>query len=288
MRILPVFLALLAAAPALAQPATPDAGRVYELNEVEVLPRPQNAAEFVAALRQSYPPPLRQAGVGGTVHVAFVLAPNGQPEDVQILSTPDSAFDAPTVQAVSLLRFSPAQVQGRPVAVRVEQPITWRVEPATEEAPVAAAEPPGPTVEDVLEGAADVYEMHGVEVAPRPANVRDFQLALRRERPSVQTHPGVEAEVHVRFRVNEDGTTSHATITQTSDPRFNTAALRALQVLRFTPARVDGLPVKVWAEMPISFTLTRGHPNWRDPEHATSGNRARRTGSPSFTTPTPR
>lgn len=68
MRIFPAFLALLAAAPVVAQPVSPDAGRVYELSEVEVLPRPQNAAEFRAALQAAYPLPMRD----GTVHVSFV------------------------------------------------------------------------------------------------------------------------------------------------------------------------------------------------------------------------
>ncbi|HYR06919.1 MAG TPA: TonB family protein [Longimicrobium sp.] len=288
MRILPVFLALLAAAPAVAQPVSPDAGRVYELNEVEVLPRPQNAAEFVAALQQAYPLPMRQAGVGGTVHVSFVLGPNGQPGDVRVLSTPDSSFEAPTVQAVSLLRFTPAQVQGRPVPVRVEQPITWRVDTA---AVAVADESSAPAstdvleVADVLEGAAKVYELSEVEELPDILNVRDFQRALRSEHPRVDSHPGRQAEVQVRFRVHEDGSTSHATITRSTDQRFNTPTLRAVRVLRFRPARVEGRPVKVWVEQPISWSLVMGIPGWQDTENGSTGNRARRLGSPTFTTP---
>jgi TonB family protein len=291
MRILPVFLALLAAAPAMAQPVSPDAGRVYELAEVEVLPQPQNAAEFVAALQRSYPPSMREAAMGGTVHVSFVLGPNGQPADVRVLSTPDSSFDAPTVQAVSLLRFTPARVQGRPVAVRVEQPITWRVDTAAVAAadePLASAPTDALEVADVLEGAAEVYELSQVEELPDILNARDFQRALRREHPGVGSHPGVQAEVQVRFRVAEDGSTSHASVTRSTDQRFNVPTLRALRVLRFRPARVENRPVKVWVELPISWAVAMGIPGWQDTENGSSGNRARRRGSPAFTTPSPR
>jgi TonB family protein len=241
MRQLAVFLALAAAVPAGAQQASPDVARVYELAEVEVLPRPQNAADLLAALHQGYPPHLRQAGVGGTVHVAFVVGPDGHTGDVHVLATPDSSFNTPTMEAVSLLRFTPAQVQGHPVAVRVEQPITWRVEPSA----VAAGEP----AEAI---AADERELSGVEELPRPLNHRDFERALSREYPR-EIAPA-EATVQVRFRLEPDGTVTAPRVTHSTDSRFDEPTLRAVQVLRFRPARVNGQPVKVWVEMPIQWT----------------------------------
>lgn len=247
MRSLSLVLALLAAAPAVAQPA---AGRVYELNEVEVLPRPQNGAEFAAALRESYPQSLREAGVGGTVHVSFVLGPDGQPGDVHVVSTPDSAFNAPTEHAVSLLRFTPAQVQGQPVAVHVEQPITWRAEPAA----VAATAPVAP--ESGASGnAEDGYELSAVDELPRPVNGPVFARSLAREYPASMRNAGTSARVVVRFLVGVDGSTSRYTITRTTHTAFNQPTLRALQALRFRPARLNGQPVKVWVEQPIEWVV---------------------------------
>ncbi|HEU4882818.1 MAG TPA: TonB family protein [Longimicrobium sp.] len=404
MRLLAVILALAAAAPAAAQQTPPDPARVYELAEVEVLPRPQNAADLLAALHQGYPPHLRQAGVGGTVHVAFVVDPDGHTGDVRVLSTPDSGFNAPTVEAVSLLRFTPAQVQGHPVAVRVEQPITWRVEPAAaagdepaeaiaaderelsgveelpvplnirdlqramdqeyprESAPARATvqlrfrleldgtvsdprvthstdpgfnepalrviqvlrfsparvngEPVKVWVEmpiewsppaslrasgDLLAGAGNVRpvytgegdcaggcEMNEVEEPPRILNEREFQRALRQEHPHVDSHPGVQAVVQVRFRIEEDGTITSPSVTRTNDVRFNAPTLSALRSLRFRPAKVGGRPVKVWVEWPISWGIVMGIPGWDDTENGATRSRARRPGSPSYTTPSPR
>jgi TonB family protein len=252
MRSLSFFLAVLAAAPAAAQPATPAADRVYELNEVEVLPRPQNGAEFTAALRQSYPQSLREAGVGGTVHVSFVLRPDGQPDDVRVLSTPDSAFNAPTTQAVTLLRFTPAQVQGRPVAVRVEQPITWRAEP------VAAART-APVVPDSIR----IYEADSVEARPMPGDVRGFTTALRELYPQELRAENPAAQVRVRFAVDPAGQPRYPYVVESSDPRFDAVSLEAVGRLRFHPAQQEGEAVWVWMEVPLE---------WSRHEVAVSGN----------------
>lgn len=109
--------------------------------------------------------------------LSLVVRADGQPGDIRVLSTPDSAFEAPTVQAVSLLRFTPARLGGRPVPVRVEQPITWRAEAAT----VSAADFVGQGVRGGVPAAASEaaagdsvngYELSQVDewVLTRPGN----------------------------------------------------------------------------------------------------------------------
>jgi TonB family protein len=129
--------------------------------------------------------------------------------------------------------------------------------------------------------------MNEVEELPRILNEREFTRALMQEHPRVESNPGVQALVQVRFRVEEDGTTSVPSITRSNDARFNAPTLSALRSLRFRPAKVNGRPVKVWVEMPISWA--RGWtPGWQDPDTGATYNRARRPGSPSYTTPAPR
>ncbi|MBW3570619.1 MAG: energy transducer TonB [Gemmatimonadetes bacterium] len=361
MRSLAVLLALAAAAPCAAQQAPRDSARIYELHEVEVLPQPQNAADFAAALRDSYPANLLESGVGGTVQLAFVVRPDGLPADVRVLSTPDSAFDAPSVQAVSLLRFTPAQVQGRAVPVRVEQPITWRAEPAPTAAAAVPQLPESIRVYDVEEadvrplprnysafeaalrelyprelrearasaevvvrfavdasgrpqyphviestdarfeavsldavrrlrfepaqrggervwvwmevplewgqpGSASAaagdsvngYELNEVDVLPRPLNLRRFEQALWREYPAALVSASATGTVQVRFRVQPDGTTSDHVVTHSTHHGFDEATIRAMRVLRFSPARVNGRPVPVWADLPIQWSMDRG------------------------------
>jgi TonB family protein len=247
MRSVAVFLALAAAAPAASQQPVADSARVYELHEVEVLPRPQNVPDFTEALRSGYPPHLRATGVGGTVQVVFVVGPDGVPGGVRVISTPDSSFSAPSVQAVSLLRFTPAQVQGRPVSVRVEQPITWRVEAV----PAAARVP-------VLPDSIRVYAADEVDVRPVPLNFRDFEAALSTMYPEGLRSPGTKApQVLTRFAIDPAGEPRYAHVLHSSDARFDTLTLNAIRTLRFRPAERNGAPVWVWLDVPVGWTDPR-------------------------------
>jgi TonB family protein len=243
MRLLPILLALAAAVPSAAQQPSANSNRVYELHEVEVLPRPQNAADFTAALRAGYPAHLRDSGVGGTVQVAFVVRPDGQPGDIRVLSTPDSAFDAPTVQAVSLLRFTPAQLRGGAVPVRVEQPITWRAEPA----PAAAVSAPR------LPDSIQAYAVEEADVRPLPRNYGDFEAALEELYPRELQAARPTAEVLVRFAIDPSGQPQYAHVTESTDARFDAVSLDAVQRLRFEPAQRAGERVWVWMEVPVEW-----------------------------------
>jgi TonB family protein len=259
MRSLAILLALVAAAPSAAQQTAADSPRVYELHEVEVLPRPQNAADFTSALGQAYPPHLRQAGVGGTVQVSFVVGPDGAPGDVRVVSTSDTSFNAPSVQAVSLLRFTPAQVQGRPVAVRVEQPITWRAEPEPDFTGQGVGAD-APAAGDSVNG----YRLSDVQTLPQLVNREAFGRMLAREYPAALRDAGEQGTVQVRFRIEVDGTVSHVTILQSTRPEFVEPTLRSIQMMRFAPARIRGRPVRVWVEQPIMWTVGGRPPRQAD------------------------
>ncbi|HEX2079778.1 MAG TPA: energy transducer TonB [Longimicrobium sp.] len=239
-----LLVPLLAAAPARAQqtPAA-DSARVYELHEVEVLPRAQNAPELAAALQQGYPPHLRDAGVGGEVYVEFVVGVDGVPREVRVVSASDSGFAAPTVQAISGLRFSPAQVQGHAVAVRVTQPIHWRIAGA----PVAVRD------SVVIPDSIRIHSVDSVEVRPLPQNFREFTEALREHYPGALRSTGTRAQVLARFAVDPRGVPQYAQVLESSDARFNAPTLDAVRRLRFQPARVGGQPVWVWMEVPVEW-----------------------------------
>ena len=220
--------------------AQQSASTVFELAQVEVAPRPLNAEEMAAALYSAYPPHLREAGINGSVVVSMVIGPDGQPRELQVISATDTAFAAPTVTVVSQLRFSPAQVGGQAVPVRLVAPIGWEA---------------GPAPETVAEPDSGVYEVDAVEVPPRPRNVEQLQRALERLYPPDLRDLGAMGTVEVRFRVDEEGNVQVPVIQQSTDPRFNSATLAAIQVLRFIPARVNGKPVKVWVCVPIQWKL---------------------------------
>jgi TonB family protein len=125
------------------------------------------------------------------------------------------------------------------VRVWVEQPVQW----TTGRTSKAAG--------DSVNG----YELDAVEVMPRVLNLRAFQQELLREFPVTLVGASATGIVEVRFRVELDGTTSGHQITQSTHRAFNAPTLRAIQVLRFSPARVNGQPVRAWVVQPIQWSI---------------------------------
>nr|WP_276510340.1 energy transducer TonB [Longimicrobium terrae] len=248
MKRLALCAAILASAPAAAQQAP--AAQVYELSSVEIAPRPLNAAEIAALLNSLYPASLRTAGVSGTVRVSMIVGTDGTPREARVLESADSAFNEPTLTAVQTLRFSPAELNDQPVNVRVELPIVWQV-PAAEPAPVAAV-PANLAAPDTT----GIYELSDVTVQPRPINLPELQRAMLDWYPEIRSTGHDYGTVQVRFVVEPDGRPSGFTVTRSTDVAFNNPTIRSVSRLRFSPARVNGRPVRVWVELPIQWQVS--------------------------------
>lgn len=110
--------------------AAADTVTAYELAQVEEQPRPTNVNALRRELERRYPPELRDQGARATVQVRFRVTPQGTTDAFSISSTTDRRFNQATIDAVRLLRFTPARVNGRAVYVWVELPIQWEVGPA--------------------------------------------------------------------------------------------------------------------------------------------------------------
>jgi TonB family protein len=108
---------------------TPQKESLYELPEVEQLPRPLNRVEVTRWIQYNYPPGLRDAGVQGNVQLRFVVDTAGRVEsgsmEVVVRSHPE--FERVAIQAAEQMRFAPARVGPRPVRVRVELPFVFHV-----------------------------------------------------------------------------------------------------------------------------------------------------------------
>jgi TonB family protein len=222
--------------------AAPDT--VYDLDQVQVRPAPLNAPALAAALRTTYPPHLEEAGIGGAVVVAMVIGADGQPRDARLVSSTDTAFDAPSIAMVSLLRFSPAQVNGRAVGVRLELPINW--------------EPGARPADEPESDSTAAYALREVEEMPRIINRAEVARALEREYPLHLRDAGFTGTVHVRFLVEMDGSISQPTVIRSSMVQFNEPTLRAIQLLRFSPGKIDRAPVRVWVVLPVNWATSRG------------------------------
>lgn len=76
--------------------------------------------------RGSYPTLLRQAGLGGTVRVAFTVDTTGYPRTTDIVRTSHTGFNVGVLRAVARWHFVPARLCGRPVRVRLQHEFEFR------------------------------------------------------------------------------------------------------------------------------------------------------------------
>ena len=92
-----------------------------------VPPAITNRQEIVEALERSYPPLLRDAGIGGRVLLFFYINALGVAEEIQIHeSSGHQALDEAALRVGSVYRFSPALNSDEPVPVWVLFPITFQ------------------------------------------------------------------------------------------------------------------------------------------------------------------
>ncbi|HEX8376126.1 MAG TPA: TonB family protein [Geminicoccaceae bacterium] len=100
---------------------------VYDKTGLEELGRGLAEAGVEIVSTGSTAARLRDAGVTGTVTVGFTVDTLGTTRSAPkwVLSTTDIAFVQPALDAVKVLRFRPAQKDGRKVPAWVELPITF-------------------------------------------------------------------------------------------------------------------------------------------------------------------
>jgi len=96
---------------------------VMSADAVDELPIP------VARNAPTYPSGARSKGITGSVTLSIQVDARGQVTDVRVTeSEPPGTFDDAAVRAVCGWRFQPATYQGAPVAVRVEQTLSFDLE----------------------------------------------------------------------------------------------------------------------------------------------------------------
>lgn len=101
------------------------------------------------------------------------------------------------------------------------------------------------------------YEISAVTVTPRSVNGGVLLRVLELLYPRQLREQGVSGQVLLTFRILASGFVDPESVRVDSSthPDFSAAAVTAIRILQFTPAEVDGRPVKVWAQLPIDFAV---------------------------------
>lgn len=92
-------------------------------------PQLRNPQEILRLLQRSYPPALRDTGIGGVAHVWFFIDETGQVAKVQIHeSSGHPALDEAALAVGRQMEFEPALNGDEPVAVWVSLPVMFEVQ----------------------------------------------------------------------------------------------------------------------------------------------------------------
>ena len=99
------------------------AGDVYDLNDVEERPR------LAAGQTLTYPAPLLLAGIEGRVVLQVIVDTTGEVEDrsMSVVESTDPRFIPAAKEYLLKAHFSPGRIVGRPVRVRVQIPVDFRL-----------------------------------------------------------------------------------------------------------------------------------------------------------------
>lgn len=121
--LLPAACALVAASPVRGQDLDPD---TPVFTPFTVAPQIQNRPEVQEAVVEAYPSDLREAGIGGTTTVWFLIGSDGGVVNHFInRSSGVEALDDAAMRVADVYRFSPAMNRENRVAVWVALPITF-------------------------------------------------------------------------------------------------------------------------------------------------------------------
>ena len=91
---------------------------LFSLSDLDQRPRPvyQPSPVMTSKLRSSGP---------ATVNVIFIVDEQGRVVDPKVQSSTDPQFDRPALKAISKWKFDPGKRNGKAVATRIRQPITF-------------------------------------------------------------------------------------------------------------------------------------------------------------------
>ena len=110
---------LVTAAHAKPTPAPAPSAQVFDLKQVDALPKPIEQPAPV------YPPSLRFTNTQGQAVVRFVVDANGTTRDLEVLKTDHADFSTAAVDSVKQWRFKPALKSKQPVHCRMEVPVVF-------------------------------------------------------------------------------------------------------------------------------------------------------------------
>ena len=200
-----------------------------------------------------FPLPLKVDGTTkGKAVIALSVSDEGRVVDFLVLGYTHELFARSCVAALKEWRFTPATLDGTPVAVRTELTFEFTLEGA-----VISGNMTNQFLYHNIEG------MNGGRLVYRPCSAGEIDRAPSRiagSRPKYAVEAekdGVRGRVEVSFYIDEQGAVRMPVVEPDTHPYLAESAVSAVRDWRFEPAMSHGRPVLVAASQVFDFSSTR-------------------------------
>jgi TonB family protein len=240
---------------AVAELATqPEAAKVYTHLDVDKEPI------ALSQVKAEYPGSLKRAGIEGAATIAFTVDAHGIPREVRSIKPTDRLFAEAAVAAVKQLRYLPGMKNGQPVATAMELPFNFHIRPTREAAPAVMTSSATPAAKSALAGPTAVNPSHTAITTPyAPQDLDVIPVATYQPQPSYPAdlkRAGIAGKTTVSFVVDARGNVRNVRPVESSDRRFEAAAIAAVSKWKFQPGVRDGEAVPTLVVIPINFNLS--------------------------------
>mgnify|MGYP002760853362 CR=1 FL=1 len=102
-----------------------DYDSVYAVSEVDKRPKARGGMRAIQQ-RIDYPDALKRLGIGGRVHVQFVVSPKGQSNNIEVVKRAHPDLEREARRVIMASPFEPGTLNDDPVPVRMTLPLTFR------------------------------------------------------------------------------------------------------------------------------------------------------------------
>ena len=184
--------------------------------------------------------------VKGTVRVRVQVTEDGLGVGSTVIDGIDSLGDILALNVVRGLHYVPAILDGREIKMSVIIPVPINLP----ESPRSDTIPPS----DAPRSDASAEYPDFLPNTMRPTYSTE-ELQNNVVYPPEALEAGVEGNVYVQAKINEEGTVVDAVVVKRLAPLLDTAALDAVRKLTFTPAMQQGRPVRMKVVISVAFKL---------------------------------
>jgi TonB family protein len=193
-----------------------------------------------------YPFEPLQAGTPGKVRIAYIVGPQGRVVATKLVEATTPEFGAAVIAMIDAWHFDPARRKdGKPGYARLV--IEYEFKP-NGRGDVPVTDEASQILRTLEKKPGDIVNLKDVDQPLKPLAQRPPAY------PSALEEARVSGAATIEFYVDKNGDAQLPRIVSSTAPEFGYAAVQAIATWRFEPAKRDGKPVVVRAQIPLDFS----------------------------------